>query len=229
MEETERAVKCDANISAQGIYIRYIKRCVGCILAGILLVVLLPIYLSVGLAIYLDSGFPIYYRAYRGGYQGRAFRILKFRTMIRDADKLGGGTTALKDRRITKVGNFLRKSKLDEIPQLINIIKGEMSFVGPRPELLKYTQTYSAEERNILSVRPGITDFGSVELVRLDELVGYENADEHYEKFVLKKKNALRIKYVEQVCFRIDVYLFLITISIVVKKAVNYVFDRSSR
>lgn len=158
------------------------------LLALVFLIVLLPVYIIISLAIIIDSGFPIFYKADRGGYKGVPFKIFKFRSMVKNADKIGGGTTALNDPRITRVGAFLRKTKLDEIPQLFNILNGTMSFIGPRPELLKYTNQYEGEEKLILEVRPGITDYSSIEFINLDEIVGGENADEMYEKHVLKKK-----------------------------------------
>ena len=106
-----------------------------------------------------------------------------------------GGTTALNDPRITRTGKALRKLKLDELPQVYNVLLGSMSFIGPRPELLRYTEAYKGEEKIILEVRPGITDFSSIEFISLDEIVGAENADEMYEKYVLEKKNKLRIRY----------------------------------
>jgi lipopolysaccharide/colanic/teichoic acid biosynthesis glycosyltransferase len=146
--------------------------------------------------------------------------------MVKNADKIGGGTTALNDPRITKVGNFLRKTKLDEITQLFNIIKGEMSFIGPRPELVKYTSQYSGNEEFILKVRPGITDFSSIEFINLDEIVGGYNADEIYEKYVLKKKNQLRIKYAAKVSMKTDVHLFFSTVWRVVKKAIKHTVNK---
>lgn len=163
------------------------------LLALVFLIVLLPVYIIISLAIIIDSGFPVFYKADRGGYKGVPFKIFKFRSMVKNADKIGGGTTALNDPRITRVGAFLRKTKLDEIPQLFNILNGTMSFIGPRPELLKYTNQYEGEEKLILEVRPGITDYSSIEFINLDEIVGGENADEMYEKHVLKKKNQLRM------------------------------------
>jgi len=145
-----------------GIYNRYVKRCIDLVLALILCVVLLPIYFILAALVALEDGFPVFYRPQRGGYKNKPFRIFKFRTMVKNADQIGGGTTALNDPRITKVGNFLRKTKLDETPQLFNIIAGTMSFVGPRPELLKYTAQYTGEEELIHQVRPGITGLAQV-------------------------------------------------------------------
>lgn len=213
----------------KGIYNRYIKRVLDFILALVLLIVLLPVILIVGIAIVIDSGFPVFYRAERGGYNNKTFRIFKFRTMVQNADKIGGGTTALNDSRITKVGNFLRKTKMDEIANLVSIIKGDMSFIGPRPELLRYTDAYEGAEKYILKVRPGITDYSSIEFINLDEIVGGENADEYYEKYVLKKKNLLRIKYAATVSFKTDVSLFFTTVFDVIKKALGFIFKKNEK
>lgn len=207
-----------------GIYNRYFKRIIGLLLAIILLAILWPFYFIIALAVAIEDGFPVFYRPQRGGYHNKPFRIFKFRSMVKNADKIGGGTTALNDPRITKVGNFLRKTKLDEIPQLFNIIGGSMSFIGPRPELLRYTDQYEGEEKLIFEVRPGITDFSSIEFINLDELVGQGDADEMYEKHVLKKKNALRIRYAKEVSFGTDVKLFSLTVWRVIKKALSFIF-----
>lgn len=203
-------------------YNRTCKRWIGFVLAIILFIVLFPFYLIIGLLIAIESGWPVFYRPQRGGYHNKPFRIFKFRSMVKNADKIGGGTTALNDPRITKVGNFLRKTKLDEIPQLFNIIGGSMSFIGPRPELLRYTDKYEGEEKLIFEVRPGITDFSSIEFINLDEIVGQGNADEMYEKYVLKKKNALRIKYAKEVSLGTDIELFCLTVWRVIKKALSF-------
>ena len=213
-------------IKADGIYNRYIKRVLDLVLALIFAVILAPVYLILALAVVIDTGFPVFYRAERGGYRNQPFRIFKYRSMIKDADKIGGGTTALNDSRITKVGNVLRKTKLDEIPQLFNIIKGDMSFIGPRPELLRYTSQYEGEEMLIHRVRPGITDYSSIEFIYLDEIVGGDNADEMYEKYVLKRKNELRVKYAKTVSFTTDFKLLFITVWDVLKKIGRFVFKR---
>lgn len=207
-----------------GIYNRFFKRVIGLLLAIILLAILWPFYFIIALAVAIEDGFPVFYRPQRGGYHNKPFRIFKFRSMVKNADKIGGGTTALNDPRITKVGNFLRKTKLDEIPQLFNIIGGSMSFIGPRPELLRYTDQYEGEEKLIFEVRPGITDFSSIEFINLDEIVGQGDADEMYEKYVLKKKNALRIKYAKEVSFGTDIKLFSLTVWRVIKKALSFIF-----
>lgn len=212
-----------------GIYNRFFKRIIGLLLAIILLAILWPFYFIIALAVAIEDGFPVFYRPQRGGYHNNPFRIFKFRSMVKNADKIGGGTTALNDPRITKVGNFLRKTKLDEIPQLFNIIGGSMSFIGPRPELLRYTDQYEGEEKLIFEVRPGITDFSSIEFINLDEIVGQGDADEMYEKYVLKKKNQLRIKYAKEVSFTTDVTLFAKTVWRVIEKALSFIILKKHR
>ena len=215
------------NISGyNGIYNRYIKRILDLFFSVFLFVLLLPLFLIISVAIAADSGFPVFYRAQRGGYKNQPFKIYKFRTMVQNADQIGGGTTALNDARITRVGAFLRKTKLDEIANLINIIRGEMSFIGPRPELLRYTNLYSGNEKYIFEVRPGITDFSSDLLINLDEIVGSENADEMYEKYVLKNKNALRVKYAAEVSFSTDVHIFFKTVIDVLKKTSSFLLRK---
>lgn len=210
-------------------YNRCIKRLIGMIIAGIALIALSFIFLLIAIAIAIEDGFPIFYRADRGGYRGKPFRICKFRSMVKNADQIGGGTTALNDPRITKVGNFLRKTKLDELPQIGQVFLGKMSFVGPRPELLRYVEQYAGDEKDILQVRPGITDFSSVEFINLDEIVGSVNADEMYEKYVLKKKNELRIKYAHSVSFKTDTVILFKTIAAVFVKAFDFVVKKEHR
>lgn len=210
-------------------YNRMLKPIIGFILALILFLLLWPIYLIIAIAVAIESGFPVLYSPLRGGYKQKPFHIYKFRSMVKNADKIGGGTTALHDPRITKVGNFLRKTKLDEIPQLFNILQGNMSFIGPRPELLRYTDKYEGEEKLILEVRPGITDYSSIEFINLDEIVGSSNADEMFEKYVLKKKNQLRIKYAKEVSFTTDVTLFAKTVWRVVEKALSFIILKKHR
>ena len=215
------------NISGyNGIYNRYIKRILDLFFSVFLFVLLLPLFLMISVDIAADSGFPVFYRAQRGGYKNQPFKIYKFRTMVQNADQIGGGTTALNDARITRVGAFLRKTKLDEIANLINIIRGEMSFIGPRPELLRYTNLYSGNEKYIFEVRPGITDFSSDLFINLDEIVGSENADEMYEKYVLKNKNALRVKYAAEVSFSTDVHIFFKTVIDVLKKTSSFLLRK---
>ena len=213
----------------RGIYNQYIKRIVDFILAIILFVCLLPLFVIISVAIMIEDGFPIFYRAERGGYHNKPFKIYKFRSMVKNADKIGGGTTALNDSRITKVGAFIRKVKFDEIANLICVINGTMSFIGPRPELLKYTSQYKGTEKKIFEVRPGMTDYSSIEFINLDEIVGKGNADEMYEQHVLPMKNKLRIKYAATVSLTTDMKLFCLTIYKVIEKAYGFIIKKQHR
>lgn len=218
----ETKVKNNSKLGYESIYNRIFKRFLDFTIALIAIIVLLPMILLFSLAVMIDDGFPIFYTPLRGGYKGKPFKIIKYRTMVRDADKIGGGTTALNDSRITKVGSILRKVKADEIVQIFNVLTGKMSFVGPRPELLQYTEQYTEEESVILNVRPGITDYSSLEFINLDEIVGGENADEMYEKYVLKRKNQLRIKYAEEVSLKTDFIILFKTVWCVLEKFIRF-------
>jgi len=210
----EPAIDCNDRLlqrQVSGTYNRFVKPIVGTAIALPLVLLLSPLLLAIGVAVVIDSGFPVLYRGERGGFRNRPFRILKFRTMVPNAELIGGGTTALGDARVTRVGRLLRKTKLDEFPQLINILKGEMCFVGPRPELIRYTSTYTGYEKYILQVRPGITDFSSIEYMDLAQVVGAEDADAAYERDVLRRKNQLRVQYIEQMSPLTDFRLFIST------------------
>ena len=132
-----------------GFYNRIIKRIIDFILSLVAAVAVTPIVFIIGIFIAIEDGFPVFYTPLRGGYQGKAFRIFKLRTMYKGADKMGG-TTALNDPRITRTGKALRKLKLDELPQVYNVLLGSMSFIGPRPELLRYTEAYKGEKKLFL-------------------------------------------------------------------------------
>ena len=164
-----------------------------------------------------DSG-PIFYRGERVGLHGRIFRIYKFRTMVIDAEKLGGSSTSDDDPRITKIGKTLRKYKLDELPQLFNVLTGEMSLVGPRPEIKRYTDLYTEEQKAIFTVRPGITDWAS--LWNSDEgaiLAGAEDPDKAFEELIQPTKLKLQLKYVRERSFWVDLKIICLTILAVMK------------
>jgi lipopolysaccharide/colanic/teichoic acid biosynthesis glycosyltransferase len=182
------------------------------------LVLLSPVLLTIAVLVKLSSKGPVFYRGERAGRFNRPFKIYKFRTMVPDAEKVGGMSTAKGDPRITKVGHILRRYKLDELPQLINVLKGDMSIVGPRPEMPTYTNLYRGEEELILTVRPGITDYASIEFVHLDEVLGSEDADRIYEEKIRPIKNALRIKYVKEQSFWGDIKLILTTLGAIDRK-----------
>ena len=166
-------------------------------LAGIL--VLLPVLGIVAVLIKLDSKGSVLYRQVRVGIHNRDFLLLKFRTMRTDADKTGLITVGDRDARITRFGYYLRKSKLDELPQLFNVLAGSMSLVGPRPEVRKYVDLYTPEQMKVLSVRPGISDFASIEYSDENALLGKaENPEAVYLKEILPHKIRLNMKYIEQ-------------------------------
>lgn len=169
------------------------------------LTLLSPLLLTIAALIKLDSTGPIFYRGVRTGRYGHPFHIYKFRTMVVDAEFKGGPSTALNDPRLTRLGPTLRKYKLDELPQLINVLRGEMSIVGPRPQVERYTSLYTDEENVILSVAPGLTDYASVEFIDLDRRLGNENVDEKYLRDIEPQKNLLRIKYVRDQSLSTDV------------------------
>ncbi len=191
-------------------YSHVVKRVLDFLLALLLLIPGIIIMAPLAIWVKLDSPGPVFYRAPRGGYHNRTFSIIKFRSMVVNADKTGG-CTALNDDRVTRAGRFMRRLKLDELPQLFNILKGDMSFVGPRPELLLYTTQYTQEEQCILWVRPGVTDRSSLVFIAQDEIVGEENPVENYERLILPEKNRLRVEYAKSQSFGLDLRLFFET------------------
>jgi len=189
-----------------------LKRLFDIIACLIALPFLISFFAVIAIIIKVNSLGPVFYRGSRTGLGGRPFRIFKFRTMVVDAEKIGGPSTALNDPRLTKMGKFLRKYKIDELPQLINILKGEMSFVGPRPQVEKYTKLYNDEEQIILSVRPGLTDYASIKFINLDQILGDESVDERYLKEIEPEKNKLRMKYAKEHSFWIDIKIIMMTL-----------------
>jgi len=184
------------------------------------LILLTPIFVLSALWIMIDSKGPIFFRQERVGFQGINFRIHKFRTMVLNAEKKGKQITVGEDSRITTVGSFLRKYKLDELPQLIDVLVGDMSLVGPRPEVPKYIDCYSDDEKyDVLSVKPGITDNASIEFRNENELLASSNDPEAtYINEVLPKKIALYRKYVRECSFFGDVAIIFKTIFLIIKK-----------
>jgi len=161
------------------------------------LIFLLPIFVILAVWIKFDSQGSIFFRQIRVGKDGRDFRIYKFRTMIVNAEKMGIITIGERDPRITNSGYFLRKYKLDELPQLINVLKGEMSFVGPRPEVRKYVEMYNQEQLKILTVKPGITDYASIEYINEDEILGKSlNPEKTYIEEIMPQKIKYNMKYI---------------------------------
>ncbi len=159
--------------------------------------VLLPVYLLISLLISADSKGGVIYRQERTGRGGKIFQVLKFRTMRPDSFNKGALTVGSRDPRITNIGYYLRKYKLDELPQLFNVLLGEMSFVGPRPEVKKYTDLYTEEQRQVLQVRPGITDYASIKFRNENDLLSASDDPEKlYIEEIMPEKLTLNLKYI---------------------------------
>lgn len=194
------------------------KRGLDLAVASIGLVLITPLLAVIAVAIKTTSPGSVFYRGVRTGRHGRPFRIIKFRTMVVDAERIGGSTTGKDDPRITAVGKVLRRYKLDELPQFINVLRGDMSLVGPRPEMAEYTDAYSPDERRILRVRPGITDLACLEFSNLQEVVGSDDPDGTFRARVLPRKNALRLKYVDERSLWLDLTILARTVLLVLTK-----------
>ena len=195
-----------------------LKRLMDIVISGGALLVIWPVLLVVALAIKIDDPGPVFYRQVRVGRGGKTFRIFKFRTMVVDADKKGLAITVGRDNRITRVGALLRKTKLDELAQLINVFAGEMSFVGPRPEVQKYVDLYTPYQRQVLLVRPGITDYASIAYRNEnDMLAGAEDPERMYIDVIMPDKIELNMKYLREISPLADIRLIFGTIAAVAK------------
>ncbi len=194
------------------------KRAMDIVLSACALAVLWPLLLLIALAIWIDDPGPVFYRQVRVGRNGKTFRIFKFRSMVMDADKKGLAITVGRDSRITRVGTVLRKTKLDELAQLLNVILGQMSFVGPRPEVPKYVELYTPYQRQVLLVRPGITDYASIAYRNENDLLaGAPNPEAMYIEQIMPDKIELNMKYLREISPLADVRLILKTIVAVIK------------
>ena len=194
-----------------------LKRIFDIILSLFGLMILFPFMLIIAIFIKLDSKGPIFFRQVRVTKNGREFKIFKYRTMRVGSDKYSQITVG-KDNRITKIGAFLRKYKLDEIPQLINVLLGDMSLVGPRPEVPKYVALYTDEQKEILKVRAGITDYASIEFSdENDLLASEEDPEKAYIEKVMPKKIELNKKYISEISMLTDIKIILITIKKILK------------
>jgi len=179
------------------------------------LAVLSPVLALVALAVKLEDGGPVFFRQLRIGRRGRPFRIWKFRTMVVDADRQGRAITVGRDPRITRVGHRLRDTKLDEIPQLLNVFLGEMSLVGPRPEVPRYVELYTEAQRAILALRPGITDLASIKYRNESDLLGAaENPDETYVQILLPDKIRINLAYASEAGLWSDFLVILATLGL---------------
>ncbi|CAI3717614.1 sugar transferase [Clostridium neonatale] len=195
------------------IFNRVIKRIFDITASGLGIIVLSPILIVIALIIKKESDGPVFFKQIRVGEKGKNFEILKYRTMVVDAEKLGRQITVGNDNRITKIGGFLRKYKLDELPQLINVFKGDMSLVGPRPEVPRYVEMYNEEQRKVLDVKPGITDLASIRYRDENELLGTaEDPDDMYINTIMPDKLALNLEYINKSNVFFDIYIILKTI-----------------
>ena len=219
--ETEAVKKYRASIEKKKISL-FLKLFFDKVLALILLIPLSPIILGIAIWIKLDSEGPVFYRQERITTYGRTFRIFKFRTMVKDADKLGTAVTQQNDPRISKVGHKLRKLRLDELPQLINVLVGDMSFVGVRPEVEKYVDKYTDEMNATLLLPAGITSPASIEYKDEDEVIekfkgSGRSVDEIYVEEILPDKMKYNLKYIEEFSVINDIKIMIRTAIAVVK------------
>ena len=199
-----------------------IKRIFDIVMSLIGLIILGIPMIIIGIIIKLSSEGPVFYKQVRVGKSNKDFKILKFRTMIVDADKKGMQITVGKDPRITGIGHFLRKTKIDELPQLINVLKGEMSFVGPRPEVRKYVEMYNDYQKNVLKIKPGITDLASIEYRDESTLLGQSaNPEKTYIEEIMPTKLKLNLKYMQEFSFFYDIKLILKTLVKIVEQYKN--------
>jgi lipopolysaccharide/colanic/teichoic acid biosynthesis glycosyltransferase len=196
-----------------------LKRLFDILFSLVLLLTLCPFILIIALVVKLYDFGPVFYLAPRVGLHGKIFHMFKFRTMVINADKIGASSTTKSDPRITPVGRFLRKTKLDELPQFINVLSGQMSVVGPRPDVKTFTDLFNEEEKAILTVKPGITDWASV--WNSDEgkiLEGADDPDKAYMELIWPEKKRLQLKYVHERTFFIDLRIIWLTFIAVFKK-----------
>ena len=192
-----------------------VQRFFDVVLSAVGLLLLSPFFLLLALVIKLDSHGPVFYRGVRVGRYGRPFNICKFRSMVADAERKGAASTSTTDLRVPRSGRFIRKFKFDEFSQLINVFLGDMSLVGPRPEVRKFVDRYTPEEKVILTVRPGITDWSSIKFHNEGEIIeasGIPDADDAYEKLIRPEKLRLQLKYVKERNLWVDVKIIVSTV-----------------
>lgn len=198
------------------------KRIFDFVVSTIGIIILSPLLLIVSFLIYLDDGKPIFFRQTRVGYKGKEFKIWKFRTMVNNAEQTGGQITLDQDPRITKLGHVLRKTKIDELPQLFNVWLGEMSFVGPRPEVPKYVAFYSEDQRRVLELVPGITDPASIKYRNENSLIkDQEDTDDIYVSVIMPDKIKINLEYAEKANLLTDIGIIF--------KTLFSLFDRDSK
>ena len=189
-----------------------LKRTFDLLASALGLIILSPIFALIALLIRLTSPGPVFYRARRVGQGGREFTLYKFRSMVADADRRGPGITTAGDPRVTSIGRVLRRTKLDELPQLWNVLRGDMSLVGPRPEDPRYVALYTPEQRRVLDVRPGITSLASIEYRNEEAVLHGPDWEQHYIHEVMPAKLAIDLRYVQRATLFTDLLIILRTL-----------------
>ncbi len=195
-------------------YARVGKRLLDLFVSAVALIVLSPLLLVLAILVKLTSRGPVFFHQTRVGLRGQNFEVVKFRSMVVDAESMGPQITSAGDSRVTSIGRILRKTKLDELPQLWNVFRGQMSFVGPRPELPKYVEMYTSEQRRILAIRPGVTSPASVTF-RHEEILLASAADRErfYRETLIPAKTALDLQYLEAISFPLDLLTIIGTVT----------------
>lgn len=194
------------------------KRIFDIVTSGLGLIVLSPLFLFLALWIKYDSRGPVFYRQVRVGRNNKDFRLYKFRSMRSGADRQGLITIGGRDPRVTRAGYYIRKYKLDELPQLINVFVGDMSIVGPRPEVRRYVDLYTPEQMQVLTVRPGITDVASIRYRNENELLEQaEDPEKYYREVVMPDKLKINREYIERASFWFDIRLIFCTLQAIIK------------
>jgi len=176
----------------------FIKRILDIFVSLIIVILLLPLFIVISLVVLVTSGRPIFFYQVRMGKNWKPFNIIKFRSMIKNADKMGPGITSNSDSRITWIGKILRRAKLDELPQLLNVLKGDMSLIGPRPELPIYVNYFKNDYSLILNIRPGITDYAAIEFRNEESLIKSADKESFYINQILPIKISLYKKYLSE-------------------------------
>lgn len=195
-----------------------IKRLFDIFFSLILLIILLPLFIVVSVIIAADSRGGVFFNQERVGWKGKHFKLHKFRTMRPASESAGQITVGMRDPRITAIGYNLRKYKLDELPQLLNILKGEMSVVGPRPEVPRYVALYNEEQRQVLNVKPGLTDYASIDFVDENAILAKSsNPEKTYIEEIMPLKLSLNKKYIQEMSLKTDIKIIFGTIKAIFK------------
>ena len=191
----------------------FVKKVFDTVISFLALILLIPLFICVSIAIAITSGLPVFYLQNRVGKNWKEFKVIKFRTMIQNADKIDVNLSSLDDKRVTKIGKILRKFKLDELPQFINVFIGDMSIVGPRPEVFKYANYYRTEYSEILSIKPGISDYASLAFRNEEKLLNKKaNKENFYINEILPQKIKLYKKYLKEISFLVDIKIIFATV-----------------